>query len=83
MLTVCVGPRPGFVARGDARGHGPQKGKWTLVVVDGLVSVFPSFWGALSSHVSPSESVSTGGYKRVGLHHKWITVYRVRVGLHP
>ena len=23
-------PQPGFVARGDARGHGPRKGKWTL-----------------------------------------------------
>ena len=22
--------RPGFVARGDARGHGPRKGKWTV-----------------------------------------------------
>ena len=29
-LTLRVEPRPGFVARGDARGHGPRKGKWTL-----------------------------------------------------
>ena len=25
---VRVEPQPGFVARGDARGHGPWKGKW-------------------------------------------------------
>ena len=30
FLTVGCEPRPGFVARGDARGHGPRKGKWTL-----------------------------------------------------
>ena len=24
-------PRPGFIARGDARGHGPRKGKWKEV----------------------------------------------------
>ena len=29
-LTVRVEPRAGFVARGDARGHGPRKGKWIL-----------------------------------------------------
>ena len=27
---VRVEPRPGFVARGDARDHGPRKGKWAL-----------------------------------------------------
>ena len=26
---------PGCVARGDARGHGPRKGKWACVVVVG------------------------------------------------
>ena len=26
-------PRPGFVARGAARGHAPRKGKWTLCIV--------------------------------------------------
>ena len=30
MLTVRFEPRPGFVSRGDARGHCPRKGKWTL-----------------------------------------------------
>ena len=33
MLTVIMvrfEPRPSFVARGGARGHGLQKGKWTL-----------------------------------------------------
>ena len=32
LLTVRVGPRPGFVARGDARGHGPRKGKFPTVL---------------------------------------------------
>ena len=33
LLTVYVGPQPGFVTRGDARGHGPRKGKWTVYYV--------------------------------------------------
>ena len=39
-------------------------------------------WGVFLARTAaaaqPSDSASTGGYKRVGLHRKWITV-----GLHP
>ena len=28
VLTVYVGPKPGFVTRDDARGHGPRKVDW-------------------------------------------------------
>ena len=80
VLTVnciCIGPQPGFVTRGDARGHGPGRANGLYVVVVGEGECRPFLRGRSEQPSIPSESASTGGYEKVGLHHKWITV-----GLH-
>ena len=57
---------------------GRANGLYVVVVGDGVRVPFLR-GGVQHSRVSPSESVSAGGYMRkVGLHHKWIAV-----GLHP
>ena len=56
---------------------GRANGLYVVVVGEGLRVPFLR-GGVQHSRVSPSESISTGGYIKVGLHHKWITV-----GLHP
>ena len=56
LYTVCGEPRPGFVARGGARGHGPGRANGLYVVVVGDVGCRPVLQGARKAAIGSLES---------------------------